>query len=117
MFADPLQITYNAVVKDLPKVNQDNRSGEYYFDDGTIKFQISIDHTVPGTGQSNESHLIRLDASFYDGDGVFLRRVGAWLATKTYDGEQVTADSDYVVSALVGLLTAGNIDKLLGREN
>lgn len=115
-FADPLVITYNSVSKSLPRVNQDNRGSEYFLDDGTMKFTATIKHTVPAPGVAGESHLMRLDVDHYDAEGNFLRRIGAWLSTKSYDGEQVTADSDLAVQALVDLATDANIDKLLGRE-
>jgi hypothetical protein len=116
MFADPLAISYDSVTKNQNLIKFDNRTSEYYLDDGSMKFTTSIKHVVPTDGAYGESHLVRLDIKYYDGNGVYLRKVGVWLSTKTYDGEQVTTDSDDAVTAFIALMTSGNITKLLGRQ-
>jgi hypothetical protein len=114
-FANPLQITYNAVVKDLEKVNQDNYAGEYYLDDSsTLKFRARIAHTLPVNG-TGESHLLRLDADTLVSD-VVTRTDSAWVVARTSVAQQSTTDLDYLCDALVALLTSGNIGKLLGRQ-
>jgi len=116
MFADPFSITYNAVSKDLVKVNQDFNGSEFYLDDGQQKFHLSVKHTIPARGQSGESHLFRLDVEPYDTDGVYLRTDSAWGSSKTFDAPQVTAAADLALDALISGLTAANIAKLVGRE-
>lgn len=113
-FANPLQITYNLVTKDLEKVNQDNYAGEYYLDDTTIKFHAKIGHTLPVNG-TNESHLFRLDADHIT-DGVVTRTDSAWVVARTSLASQDSTNLDYLVQALVDILTDANIDKLLGRQ-
>jgi len=116
MFANPLQITYNAVVKDLEKVNQDNYAGQYYLDDTTIRFHAKIAHTLPPSGGTGESHLLRLDAEHFDVDNIYQRKDSAWLSVRTYDAWQSTTDLDYLTDALVALATSANITKLLTRQ-
>nr|UJQ85342.1 MAG: hypothetical protein 2 [Leviviridae sp.] len=116
-FGDPIAITYNAVAKNLVKINQDSYGAEYYLDEGTTRFHLSIKHTIPPKGAPGESHLIRLDVETYDADDILLRTSSAWLVAKTFDGKQNTTTSDYVCQALVDLLTDGNVDKLLARES
>lgn len=117
MFADPLAVTYNAVVKNLARVNQDSRGSDYYLDDGTLKFSASIRHTIPEKGGSGESHLIRLDVDEHDANGVYLRRMSSWTVIKTFDNTQKKVESGYSAKAFTGLLTGGNVDKLIAREN
>jgi len=118
MFADPLAITYNSVVKNLNRVNQDNKGSDYYLDDGTEKFSASVRHTIPARGGSGESHMIRLDVDHHDAtSGAFLRRVSTWTVTKTFDAVQDTTKSSYCLGALVAALTSTIQGKLLAREN
>lgn len=114
---DPIGITYNAVAKNLVKINQDNFGATYYLDDGTERFTLSVKHTIPPKGGAGESHLVRLDVEHYDGSDVYLRTASAWTVIKTFDGKQDTASSDNVTQALVDYLTDANIDKVIGRES
>lgn len=117
MFADPFPVTYNAVVKNLVRINQDSNGSDYYLDGGLEKFSMSIRHTIPAKGGSGESHLIRLDVDHHDANGVYLRRTSAWTVLKTFDSTQDTTKSGYASNALAGALSGANITKLLAREN
>jgi hypothetical protein len=114
---DPIAITYNAVVKNLVKVNQDNFGSTYYLDDGTERFTMSVKHTIPASGEAGESHLVRLDVEHFDVDGVLLRTSSAWSVIKTFTGKQDTNSSQYVSEALVDFMTDANITKVIGRES
>lgn len=117
MFSDPIAVTYNAVSKDLVRGADDKQGVDYFLDDGTEKFELLIRHTVPNNpGDPGEQHHIRLNVQHFDGDGVYLRTSSAWATVKSVDGAQVTADDKHAITALEGLLTSGNIDKLLARE-
>lgn len=116
-FADPLQITYNAVTKDLVRVNQDGYGAVYYLDDGTEKYTMSVKHTIPPRGQPGESHLMRLDVEIFDSDGVYLRTDTAWMVTKTTDAVQSSTQLGYAADALSALMTAANVAKLNAREH
>lgn len=117
MFADPLNITYDAVSKSLVKVNQDGYGSDYFLDEGTIKYSLSIRHTIPPKGGYGESHLLRLDVSHYDADGVYLRMDSSWAVIKTFDASQDPTDLVLCSDALAGLMTSANNAKLIGREN
>lgn len=117
MFADPISITYNAVAKNLARINQDSNGSDYYLDGGTEKFSLSIRHTIPARGGAGESHMMRLDVDHHDANGVFLRRCSSWTVIKTFDSTQDTTRSGYAANALVGLLTTTNVGKILAREN
>lgn len=116
-FADPLSITYNAVSKDLVKVNQDGYGSDYFLDEGTIKFQASIRHTIPAKGGTGESHMLRLDVLHYDADGVYLRTDSSWSVIKTFDASQDPTELGYCADAQSALITSANAAKLIGREN
>lgn len=112
-FGDPVAITYNTVAKNLAKVGH----GEYYLDEVTTRYSLSIKHTIPAKGAAGESHMIRLDVDHYDVDGVLQRTSSAWTVIKTFVGSQLATASDYTTQALVDLLTDGNVDKLIARES
>jgi hypothetical protein len=115
-FSDPLQITYNAVTKDLVKVNQDNYVGEYYLDDGLLRFHSRIAHTIPKGYGGGESHLFRLDLEHLDADYQLERKESVWIATRTDSAMQNTAELTYLVDALTDIMSTGNVTKLLQRQ-
>ena len=119
MFTNPLQLTYNAVAKNLEKINQDGYSSEYYLDDAgnLLRFHAKIAHTIPKTGKVGESHLFRVDVEKLDSDGVLIRKDSVWLSARTDIGNQSTTDLQYLAEALVGILTTANITKLLTRQS
>lgn len=118
MFADPITITYNSVTKDLNRINNDNFGSDYFLDDTTLKFSLSIRHTIPVKGGTGESHMIRLDVDEYDGDGVFVRRTTSWQVIKTFDAAQDSTVAGYVAQALTDYVdSTGIITKLVGRQN
>lgn len=116
MFADPLAITYNSVSKDLVRVNQDNFGADYYLDDGEQKFTVEIRHTLPKNGKA-ESHLMKVVVDHFDTEGTYIRSEKAWSSFRTDDKPQVSADAALSWNALSGILTSGNVAKLLARES
>jgi len=116
LFADPLAITYNAVAKNLPRINQDGYTSEYFLDGTTVRYTATVKHTIPQKGGSGESHLMRLDVDTYDGSGVYVRRSSSWVVVKTFDNSQDTTVAGYTLDALISALTTTNKTKLLGRE-
>jgi hypothetical protein len=117
MFADPFAITYNAVTKNLNRINQDNRGSDYYLDDGQDKYSMSIRHNIPSRGGSGESHHLRLDIERFDADGIYLRTDSVWVVAKTTDGVQSTTDLDHLTDSLAAALDSTTVGKLLAREN
>lgn len=116
-FSDPLQITYNAVTKDLVHVSDIANGAEYYLDDGTLRFSAKIQHQIPPRGGSGESHMLRIDADEHDADGAYIRRMSAWVVLKTFDNTQNTSEHQHLGDALAGLVTSANVTKLLARES
>lgn len=116
MLADPLPITYNAVVKNLVRVNQDNYGSSYYLEDGDLRFRLSVKHTIPAVGEPGESHLCRLDVDHY-ASGVYVRTASAWGVIRTDGGVQDSTSSSRAALALQTAMTSGNITKLTARES
>lgn len=114
---DPISVTYNTVAKNLVKINQDSYGSEYYLDDGTERFTVSVKHTIPSKGAAGESHLVRLDVEHFDAEGILQRTSSAWTVIKTFDGKQDVNSSQYATEALVDFLSDANIAKLVGRES
>nr|UJQ84876.1 MAG: hypothetical protein 2 [Leviviridae sp.] len=114
---DPISITYNGVAKSLAKIYNASGGIEYTLDEVTIRYTLSVKHTIPPKGESGESHLARLDVDHYDASNVLLRTSSAWMVIKTFEGVQLATASDYAAQALVDFLTDGNIDKLIARES
>lgn len=114
---DPVAITYNGVAKNLAKIYSPNGGVEYTLDEVTIRYTLSVKHTIPPKGGSGESHLVRLDVDHYDASNVLLRTSSAWIVIKTFDGVQLATASDYTTQALIDFLTDGNIDKIIARES
>jgi hypothetical protein len=117
MIGDTIGITYNAVAKTLNKVNQDAYGADYYLDDTTMRFYISVKHTIPSRGKFGESHLMRLNVEYLDAGGVLLRTASAWTVIRTDDANQDYVTSQRVVAALLTATTTANTNKLLGRES
>lgn len=117
MIGDTITLTWNALSKVLNKINQDNYGAEYYLEDGTRRFTLSVKHTIPAKGKPGESHLVRLDVEVYDANGVLLRTSSAWSVIRTDTGIQDQEESEDAAEALVAFLTAANITKIVGRQS
>jgi len=115
-FTDPMAFTYNAVVKNLARVNQDANGSDFFYDGTTEKFSAAVRHTIPPKGGIGESHMLRLDVEYYDANSLYLRKGSVWLAAKSYDSAQNSTTLGYSMAALVSYLTSGNQTKLLARE-
>jgi hypothetical protein len=114
---DTISITYNAVSKTLARINQDNFGANYYLEDGLVRYNLSIKHTIPARGKFGESHLARLDVEHYDAEGVLTRTASSWSVIRTDGGIQDSTSSTRAVTALQSFLTAPNIAKIVGRES
>jgi hypothetical protein len=119
MIGDTVAVTYNAIVKTLNKINQDNYGSNYFLDDAAnlMKFTLTVKHTIPPKGKFGESHLARLDVDHYDASSVLLRTATAWGVIKTDNGNQDSTSSSRVALALQTFMTSTNIGKLVGRES
>jgi len=117
MIGESIAITYNGVSKTLPRLNQDNFGATYFLEDGQLRYNLNVKHTIPQKGKPGESHLVRLDVEHYDAVGVLLRTASAWTVIRTDNGIQDKTSSDRATSALQSFLTAANITKIIGRES
>lgn len=119
MLSEPIAITYNAVVKNLVRVNQDSFGAVYYLDDTSnlMRFTLSVKHTIPAAGMAPESHLMRLDVDMLNADGTLLRVVTSWGVMKTDTAPQDLVSSQRVQAAFLTAWTTANTNKLLGRES
>jgi len=114
---DPIALTYDGATVNLARINQDNYGAEYYAESGTRRLTLAVKHTIPGKGKPGESHLVRLDVEHYDAQGLLLRTASAWTVIRTDHGIQDQTMSEKSTAALVALLTAGNITKVVGRQS
>jgi len=117
--ADPIAVTYNAVVKNLNRINQDSYGSVYYLDDSTnsMKFTLTVKHTIPASGMFPESHLMRLDVEYLDANGKTTRVASSWNVLKTDIAPQDLVSSQRTQAALLTAATTTNTDKLLGRQS
>lgn len=117
MIGDSVTLTYNALMKTLQRINQDNHGAEYFLNDGNERFTLNVKHTIPARGKAGESHLARLDVEHYDASGVLLRTASAWTVIRTDNGIQNSTNSENCAKALTAFLSAANITKMVGRES
>lgn len=119
MIGDTIAFTYNAVAKTLVKVNQDSFTAEYYLDDtaNLMRFSLFVKHTIPATGKIGESHLVRLDTSYYDVAGLLLRTASSWTVMSTNSGFQDLVSSQRTQAALLTITVPATTDKVLKRES
>lgn len=120
-FTDPAAITYNAVVTNLNRNNQDNYGATYDAESAAgEKMTLTIKHTIPATGKPGESHLARYDVEQYDVSGILLRKTSAWLSIRTDFGIQNAVSAENAAKALLAYLSASsyaNVAKLVSRQN
>jgi len=118
--ADPLVVTYNAVAKNLNRINQDAYTATYYLDDSSnnMKFTATVKHTLQKTGAFPESHLMRLDVEFLDSvTKKTVSIVSSWGVMKTDLAGQDLVTSQRVQAAFLTAWVTANTDKILTRQS
>lgn len=117
MIGDTTDITFNAVVKTLKKVNQDNFGAQYYLRDGTEEYTLKVEHVLPTKKNANlESHKISLTVDSFDAEDVLLTRQEMWTVLRTVQGRQPADALDYALG-LAGWCDSTNLTKVLARES
>lgn len=119
MFADSITVTF-ATTNDLvlTKRAESNYSSEYFGTIGLIDFKMSIKHTLPKDRLGGEtSHMVRLDATEYNSDNEIIRTFSVWRPFATQKGRQDNTLITQLNNALGGVLSAGNVTKLLNGES
>lgn len=119
MIGDTIGITYNAVAKTLVKVNQDSYGADYYLDDSanSMKFRLSVRHTIVESGLPGDSHMMRLYVDYLDVNGLITRTASSWGVMKTDVAIQDLTSSQRTQAAFLTAWTSGNTTKMLGRES
>lgn len=121
MLADPIPVTYNAVAKNLVRVNQDSFGSEYYLDDSTnlMRFTLKVNHTIPKKVGGVESHVMKLTIEHLNAVNPTIvdRTTNQWLVFRTDGGSQDFTTSKRALAALLTATTVANTDKMLGRES
>nr|UOL49019.1 MAG: putative coat protein [Leviviridae sp.] len=116
---NPLVITYNAVAKNLPRINQDGYGSEYFLEETTQSFRVKIRHSkmrLQADGSLPDNHNVELTHTVFgtspNPDSV--RKVYVVIQN---DKTAPATELGYAASALSGLLTAGFVSDLRGWQN
>lgn len=123
MLGDTLTISWNAVNKVLPKINNDSYSSVYRLDDiattGYV-FTVTVKNGLPDSKTLvGETHLLRLDAQLFSA-GKYVQTVSVWMALQNNDGVQDKTATNYAAQAIAAYTAASsgaNMLKILGRES
>lgn len=118
MAAPTLGITYNAVAKTLTLIREQDYGATYFLDDSgnDLRFTLKTAHTIPASGGSGESHMVRLDVEILDStSGELVRTVSSWFVMRTSDAVQNLTSTEDCAEALVAELDAATITKLASR--
>ena len=104
--------------KVLTKVSDANYTSEYFLREATATYRLTVKHTVPaGRSGGVESHLFRFDVETYDAENVLLRKESTWSVFETRQGIQADTSLTAQAKALVYVMDATLIGKLLGRQS
>lgn len=117
--ANPLVVTVNAVAKNLPRINQDNYSSEYYLEEATQSFRVKIRHSKESpqsNGSQFDRHNVELTQTIF-GVGGALDEVFQTYVVIRNTKVTTTTNLGYLQAALNGVLTAGMVTDLKGWQN
>lgn len=118
MLDNTLTINWDATPVTMTKVSEQNFASKYFGENGSRKFTLSVNHTIPARGESGESHLVRLDVEKMDTEGVYQKTTSPWLVIKTFDGVQDSAECQFALAALLDFAgVPANTDKVIARES
>jgi hypothetical protein len=120
MLGTSITITINGAAKVLKRVNDSEPYSATYFlaDTSTKDYTLTIKHTIPSVrGASKESHLVRLDATDYDADGVVIRTQSSWTVNEVSVGRQDTTTLNYYAQGLMTYLSSANLALILDRDS
>lgn len=116
---NPLVITYNAVAKNLPRINQDGYGSEYFLEEATQSFRVKIRHTKEGIradGSQFDRHNVELTHTVFGTSGAPDSIRQTYVVIRN-DKTGPATDLGYLQSALNGLLTSGFVADLRGWQN
>lgn len=120
MFADPLVVTINSVAKNLIRVNQDQYSSEYLLRSTTDEFSARIRHskyTSKDTKKLMHRHNVELTHTVYPVAPATVPVVRKAYVVFENEYSDSATDSLNFDNGFVGLLSSGNVTKLLNWES
>lgn len=118
--ANPLPITFNAVAKSLPRINQDNYGSEYYLLESTQSFRVKIRHTTDAPlkdGTQFDRHNVVLTHTLLPTSTTPVVVTECYMVLRDLPMGTTPANLGYVSGALTGLLTSDNVAALFGWVN
>lgn len=107
---NPLVLTYNAVAKNLPRINQDNYGSEYFLNDGTLTFRVKIRHSLEGAqkdGSTFERHNVELTVTRLATPTVPQSVVQIYDVVRDVSSLSTSAEVGLATSAFTALTTSG----------
>lgn len=117
--ANPLVITYNAVAKNLPRINQDAYGSEYLLREALQEFRVKIRHTKENPskdGVQYERHNVELTHTLYATATDPAVVTQEYVVIRNVLAEDATS-LGYLNGAFTGLLTSGFVSDLRGWQN
>lgn len=117
---NPLVITYNAVAKNLPRINQDGYGSEYYLEEATQSFRVKIRHSRSNPkgslASATQRHNVELLHTVYGVSGApdSIRKTYVVIE---HDNTGPAVELGYLQTALNGLLLASFVSDLRGWQN
>lgn len=117
---NPLVITYNAVAKNLPRINQDGYGSEYFLEEATQSFRVKIRHSRSNPkgslGSAVQRHNVELLHTVFGVSGApdSLRKTYVVIE---HDSTGPATELGYLQSALNGLLLSPFVSDLRGWQN
>lgn len=117
--ANPLVITVNAVAKNLPRINQDNYTSEYFLKEATQEFRVRIRHSkesVQKDGTQADRHNVELTQTIYGVGGLPDEVIQTYSVFRNVK-VTTTSNMGYLQAALNGVLTAGMVSDLMGWQS
>lgn len=116
--ANPLVITYNAVAKNLPRINMDNYGSEYLLQETLQEFRVKIRHQKesPKDGVVYDRHNVELTHVLYATATDPAKTTVEYVVIRNVLAETAT-ELGYLNGALTGLLTSGFVSDLRGWQS
>lgn len=117
---NPLTITYNAVAKVLPRINQDNYGSEYFLSEATQSFRVKIRHSTESPqkdGTTFDRHNVELTHVVFAVGTVPAITSQVYAVIRDTPLNTAATEVSYLGGALTGLLTSDNLAALYGWVN
>lgn len=120
MFAEPLVVTINSVAKNLIRVNQDQYSSEYLLRGTLDEFRAKIRHstyTHSVTKKMMHRHNVELTQTVYPVSPAVVPTIRkAYIVLENEYNDSPTESLNFD-NGFVGLISSGNVTKLLNWES